>query len=34
MLQYAFMQNAIIAGIFISILCPVVGTFLVLKDIL
>lgn len=31
MLQYAFMQNAIIAGIFISILCPAVGTFLVLK---
>jgi zinc transport system permease protein len=25
------MQNAIIAGIFISILCPAVGTFLVLK---
>ncbi|HBC95510.1 MAG TPA: metal ABC transporter permease [Clostridium sp.] len=31
MLQYGFMQNAIIAGIFISILCPAVGTFLVLK---
>ncbi|MEY8000238.1 metal ABC transporter permease [Clostridium sp. Mt-5] len=31
MLQYSFMQNAIIAGIFISILCPAVGTFLVLK---
>ena len=31
MLQYGFMQNAIIAGIFISILCPAVGIFLVLK---
>lgn len=31
MLQYGFMQNAIIAGIFISILCPAVGVFLVLK---
>ena len=31
MLQYSFMQNAIIAGIFISILCPAVGAFLVLK---
>lgn len=31
MLQYGFMQNAIIAGVFISILCPAVGVFLVLK---
>lgn len=31
MLQYDFMQNAIIAGVFISILCPAVGVFLVLK---
>jgi zinc transport system permease protein len=31
MLQYSFMQNAIIAGVFISILCPTVGVFLVLK---
>ncbi|MBC2582183.1 metal ABC transporter permease [Clostridium sp. DJ247] len=31
MLQYSFMQNAIIAGIFISILCPSVGAFLVLR---
>ncbi|KZL90806.1 metal ABC transporter permease [Clostridium magnum] len=31
MLQYSFIQNAIIAGIFISILCPAVGVFLVLK---
>ncbi|AND84219.1 iron chelate uptake ABC transporter family permease subunit [Clostridium tyrobutyricum] len=31
MLQYGFMQNAIIAGIFIAILCPAVGVFLVLK---
>lgn len=31
MLQYGFMQNAIIAGVFISILCPSVGVFLVLK---
>lgn len=31
MLQYEFMQNALIAGFFISILCPLVGIFLVLK---
>ncbi|MBP2032559.1 zinc transport system permease protein [Clostridium algifaecis] len=31
MLEYSFMQNAILAGIFISILCPAVGVFLVLK---
>lgn len=31
MLEYEFMKNAIIAGIFISILCPTVGIFLVLK---
>jgi len=31
MLQYSFMQNALLAGIFISILCPLVGVFLVLK---
>lgn len=31
MLQYEFMQNALIAGFFISILCPLVGMFLVLK---
>lgn len=31
MLQYEFMQNAFIAAIFISILCPLVGVFLVLK---
>ncbi|MBA5850989.1 metal ABC transporter permease [Clostridium sp. cel8] len=31
MLEYGFMQNAIIAGIFISILCPTVGMFLVLR---
>jgi len=31
MLQYNFMQNALIAGILISILCPCVGVFLVLK---
>ncbi|WP_446897486.1 metal ABC transporter permease [Clostridium sp. LBM24168] len=31
MLEYEFMQNAIIAGILISILCPAVGVFLVLK---
>ena len=33
MFQYEFMQNAFIAAIFISILCPLVGTFLVLKKI-
>lgn len=31
MLQYSFMQNAFIVSIFISILCPVIGMFLVLK---
>ncbi|MHC1721508.1 MAG: metal ABC transporter permease [Clostridiaceae bacterium] len=31
MLEYSFMQYAIIAGLFISILCPMVGIFLVLK---
>lgn len=31
MLQYSFMQNALIASILISILCPIIGTFLVLK---
>jgi zinc transport system permease protein len=31
MFQYSFMQNALMAAIFISILCPAVGVFLVLK---
>lgn len=31
MFQYEFMQNAFIAAIFISVLCPLVGVFLVLK---
>lgn len=31
MFHYEFMQNAFLAGIFISILCPLVGVFLVLK---
>lgn len=31
MFQYSFMQNAVIAAVFISILCPAVGVFLVLK---
>lgn len=31
MLQYSFMQNALIISIFISILCPFIGTFLVLR---
>jgi zinc transport system permease protein len=31
MLEYSFMQNALIAGIIISILCPAVGVFLVLR---
>lgn len=31
MFQYSFMQNALIAGLMISILCPAVGAFLVLK---
>lgn len=29
--QYSFMQNALIAAVFISILCPAVGVFLVLR---
>ncbi|KAJ51349.1 zinc transport system permease protein [Clostridium tetanomorphum] len=31
MFTYTFIQNALIAAVFISILCPSVGTFLVLK---
>ncbi len=31
MLQYQFMQNAIIISLFISILCPCIGIFLVLR---
>ncbi len=31
MLKYAFMQNAFIASFFIAILCPFIGTFLVLR---
>lgn len=31
MLSYSFMQNAIIVSIFISILCPCIGIFLVLR---
>ena len=31
MFEYSFMQNALIAGLIISILCPAVGAFLVLK---
>lgn len=31
MLQYSFMQNALLAAVLISILCPSVGVFLVLK---
>ena len=31
MFQYEFMQNAFIAAAFVSILCPLVGVFLVLK---
>ena len=31
MLQYDFMRNALSAGFLIAILCPVIGTFLVLK---
>jgi zinc transport system permease protein len=30
-LQYSFMQNALMAAVFISILCPAVGVFLVLR---
>lgn len=31
MLQYAFMQNAFIVSLFISLLCPFIGIFLVLR---
>ena len=31
MLKYTFMQNAFIASFFIAILCPFIGTFLVLR---
>lgn len=31
MLQYSFMQNAVLVSIFISILCPSIGIFLVLR---
>lgn len=31
MLQYDFMQRAFLAGILISIICPVIGTFVVLR---
>lgn len=31
MLEYSFMRNALMAGVLISILCPSVGVFLVLK---
>ncbi|SUY47876.1 high-affinity Zinc uptake system membrane protein ZnuB [Clostridium putrefaciens] len=31
MLQFEFMRNALMAGLFVSILCPFVGLFLVLK---
>lgn len=31
MLHYSFMQNALVISIFISILCPIIGMFLVLR---
>lgn len=31
MLQYAFMQNAFIVSLFIALLCPMIGMFLVLR---
>lgn len=31
MFQYEFMQNAMIAGLFVSILCPTIGLFIVLR---
>lgn len=31
MLQYDFMQRAFLAGILISIICPIIGTFVVLR---
>ncbi len=32
-LQYSFMQDALINGVLIGILCPLIGTFLVLKNL-
>ena len=31
MLQYSFIQNAIIVSLLISILCPCIGVFLVVR---
>ncbi|MFA9399154.1 MAG: metal ABC transporter permease [Clostridiaceae bacterium] len=31
MLQYSFMRNALMAGLMVSILCPMIGMFVVLK---
>ena len=31
MFEYAFMQNAFIVALFISIVCPLIGIFLVLR---
>jgi zinc transport system permease protein len=31
MFSYAFMQNALVVSIFISVLCPCIGIFLVLR---
>jgi zinc transport system permease protein len=31
MLQYEFMQRALLAGILVSVICPVIGTFVVLR---
>ena len=31
MLEYGFMQNAFVVSLFISVLCPCIGVFLVLR---
>ncbi len=31
MLQFAFMQRALLAGLIIGLLCPMIGIFLVLR---
>ena len=31
MLEYAFMQNALLVSVLISLMCPMIGMFLVLR---
>ena len=32
MLEYAFMQNALLVSVLISLMCPMIGMFLVLRS--